>query len=437
MPESVRLTPGGTTARNRVTFTPSDPSTSATGVIVPLTQEPENTPRPRRRRTLVAGVAAAAILVAGGAVVAQAHKTVTLDVDGQVTRVTTFAGSVDSLLRAQGVRVGERDAVTPGVGARLRDGGDVVVRYGHELTIDADGAKTTAWVAALDADDALRRLAARGDDVRLVASRSGDRLALPLRLDADGGPVAVVADGQTQTVRDSGGGVAGVLERAGVSVDDDDLVSVVDAGVVGASGAGVAVWVQRVETKDVTETSAIAFQRVEQQDPKRYADLAPKVVQAGVDGAHTRVERVTTVDGEVTERMVVSESDAAPVDEVVAVGTKERPVKQPTAPAPAPATSSGGSSAAGSAPAPAPAAPAGDVWAALAQCESGGRVDAVSSNGLYYGLYQFTVSTWQSVGGSGLPSQASAEEQTQRAQALQARSGWGQWPACSRKLGLL
>ena len=40
------------------------------------------------------------------------------------------------------------------------------------------------------------------------------------------------------------------------------------------------------------------------------------------------------------------------------------------------------------------------------------------------------------MGGSGLPSQASAEEQTMRAQTLQARSGWGQWPACSKKLGL-
>lgn len=76
------------------------------------------------------------------------------------------------------------------------------------------------------------------------------------------------------------------------------------------------------------------------------------------------------------------------------------------------------------------------TWAALAQCESGGDPRIVSSNGLYHGLYQFTTSTWRSVGGSGLPSQASPEEQTERASILQARSGWGQWPACSRKLGL-
>ena len=76
------------------------------------------------------------------------------------------------------------------------------------------------------------------------------------------------------------------------------------------------------------------------------------------------------------------------------------------------------------------------MWAALAQCESGGNPTIVSSNGLYHGLYQFSVATWQSVGGSGLPSQASPAEQTERAKALQARSGWGQWPACSSQLGL-
>src|SRR5699024_5742361 len=45
-------------------------------------------------------------------------------------------------------------------------------------------------------------------------------------------------------------------------------------------------------------------------------------------------------------------------------------------------------------------------WGALAACESGGNANAVSSNGLYHGLYQFDAQTWQSVGGSGVASQA-------------------------------
>ncbi len=73
-------------------------------------------------------------------------------------------------------------------------------------------------------------------------------------------------------------------------------------------------------------------------------------------------------------------------------------------------------------------------WAALAQCESGGNPRAVSSSGRYHGLYQFSVATWQSVGGSGLPSEASPDEQTYRAQLLLERSGVGQWPTCGPRL---
>lgn len=75
------------------------------------------------------------------------------------------------------------------------------------------------------------------------------------------------------------------------------------------------------------------------------------------------------------------------------------------------------------------------VWDRLAQCESGGNWHINTGNG-YGGGIQFSPATWRSVGGSGHPSQASREEQIKRGKILQARSGWGQWPACSRKLGL-
>ncbi|MFS2295511.1 MAG: transglycosylase family protein [Actinomadura sp.] len=75
-------------------------------------------------------------------------------------------------------------------------------------------------------------------------------------------------------------------------------------------------------------------------------------------------------------------------------------------------------------------------WAALAKCESGGNPKAVNPAG-YYGLYQFSLATWQSVGGTGKPSDASPGEQTYRAQLLynKVNGRWqGQWPNCGRFL---
>ena len=78
---------------------------------------------------------------------------------------------------------------------------------------------------------------------------------------------------------------------------------------------------------------------------------------------------------------------------------------------------------------------AGGVWAALRQCESGGNYAENTGNG-YYGAYQFSLGTWASLGYGGLPSAAPPAVQDAAAQALQARSGWGQWPVCSVRIGM-
>jgi hypothetical protein len=76
----------------------------------------------------------------------------------------------------------------------------------------------------------------------------------------------------------------------------------------------------------------------------------------------------------------------------------------------------------------------GDVWARLRTCESGGQYSTNTGNG-FYGAYQFHPRTWRTLGFPGLPHQAPPEMQDEAARRLQARSGWGQWPVCSRRIG--
>jgi hypothetical protein len=68
---------------------------------------------------------------------------------------------------------------------------------------------------------------------------------------------------------------------------------------------------------------------------------------------------------------------------------------------------------------------------AIAACESGGNPQTDTGNG-FYGKYQFTLGTWQAVGGSGNPAQASEGEQDRRAATLLAQAGPGQWPVCGQ-----
>lgn len=412
VPFSTRLT-GPLTRRHRTGRHGAQdaPSTGAT--------PPTTTRRDRwSGRRLVPVAATAAVFVAAGGTVAyaQADKSVTLDVDGSVRHVHTFAGSVGALLADRHVHVGAHDTVSASGG--LHDGSEVVVRHGHQVAVVLDGKQRTVWTTALSADDALETLAVRDADVRLVASRSQTdgrpELALDLTVQ---GPAQVLVDGRTIDVVDADASVAQVLTEQGVTLGPLDRVSVQRA-----DGGTLQVVVNRVSVDQVTTHKAVAFDTTKRSDPSRYRGVST-TVKKGVKGERTIVTQVTTVDGKVTARHQVSTSvTKKPVDAVVAVGTKARPV----------AASSGSSGS--SRPAKGGGKAADLNWAALARCESGGRVNAVSSNGLYYGLYQFSVGTWRAVGGSGLPSQASAAEQTARAQELYNRSGAGQWPVCGKNL---
>lgn len=81
----------------------------------------------------------------------------------------------------------------------------------------------------------------------------------------------------------------------------------------------------------------------------------------------------------------------------------------------------------------------GTVWDRLAQCEATGNWAINTGNGFYGGL-QFTQSTWLGFGGgqyAPLAHLATREQQIEIATKTQAVQGWGAWPACAKKLGLL
>ncbi len=404
-----------------------------TDLAAATTDEESDGPRhagPRRRRTVALASGIAAVLVLGGAgmAVAAAHKTVDVDVDGQIVQVSTFAGDVGYLLEQQGITVGEHDLVVPGLDEPLTEGGEVVVRTAEQIDVTVDGEATQIWTVDDTAADALASLQASGRDAEITASRTSGRQALDLPLVANG-PVTFVVDGEERTTEIDGvADLATAMLAAEITVDANDQVTVA----TDSSGTPV-VTIVRVALEEDSRTESIDFDTVERGTDDLYEGES-RVVSEGSEGERTYVYVSRVVDGEVvSSRLVSSKVTTKPQDRVVEHGTAERP-----APPPAPAASSsdegddgdsGGSGGGGG-------TVSGDVWAQLAQCESGGNPTTNTGNG-YYGLYQFSLPTWQAMGGSGLPSEASAAEQTQRAQALQARSGWGQWPACAAKLGLL
>ena len=70
----------------------------------------------------------------------------------------------------------------------------------------------------------------------------------------------------------------------------------------------------------------------------------------------------------------------------------------------------------------------------IAECESGGDITVVSENGMYYGKYQFSKSTWKANGGKGAnPAEATEAEQDRVALKLYKAEGRKPWPVCGKK----
>lgn len=86
----------------------------------------------------------------------------------------------------------------------------------------------------------------------------------------------------------------------------------------------------------------------------------------------------------------------------------------------------------------APSAPSG-VWDDLAECESGGDWAINTGNG-YHGGLQFLGSTWRAYGGGEFADRAdraSRDQQITVAERVRDDVGFGAWPSCARRLGLL
>jgi len=89
---------------------------------------------------------------------------------------------------------------------------------------------------------------------------------------------------------------------------------------------------------------------------------------------------------------------------------------------------------------PSGSGPTEQHWAQLRRCESGNNYSVISSNGLWYGAYQFTLGTWDSVANrigrtdlvGVLPSAAAPGDQGIMAKALYADRGWQPWPPAVR-----
>jgi len=327
-----------------------------------------------------------------------AQKSVTLTVDGQVREVGTYAATVGDVLEEEGLEPAAHDVVLPDAAQPVADGDAVVLNRARPLQLTVDGVSREVYVTALSVDDALAQLGFRADGLVLSASRSErlplDGMKLTITTPKE---IVLVSDGQERVVTTTAATAGDLLAEQGITLGQTDRTSLyLHQGLLNR----MRLQVYRVQITEAQAAAPIAHERVETQDPNLFVG-EEKVTVPGVDGEQVTTFRITYVDGVETGRETLNtQRTREPVAAQVTVGTKPKPTLAPTAD--------------------------GLNWHALAKCESTNNPRAVNPAG-YYGLYQFSLRTWASVGGTGNPIDASPEEQTARAQMLYNKAGAGQW----------
>ena len=351
----------------------------------------------------MAGLTCAMALVVGSvASLASYDQRVRLDVDGNVLDVRTTAETVGELLEDQGVKLADEDRLSVPVSSQLDAGDEIHVRTAKPITLVVDGKITQNTVYTTTVGETLEKLnvtpktgASLSADTNDAVTHRGMSLIV-----SNPKKVTVKADGKKRTIVTAAPTVARVFDELGLDLKKLDEAK---PGLGSYIKPNQSLRLTRIKHETRTETLQVKFPVKVSQDSSMFAGETT-VVRAGEHGAEKAKVTLVLADGKVRQRIVVSRSSIRPpIAQVEKRGTKARPDDS--------------------------------VWDRLAKCESGGNWSINTGNG-YYGGLQFSAGTWRAMGGSGLPHQHSREEQIKRGKILQARSGWGQWPSCTRKLGL-
>lgn len=189
---------------------------------------------------------------------------------------------------------------------------------------------------------------------------------------------------------------------------------------------------------DVASFSERAAAWAAASNERRAADLA-RAEELGREAAEAEAEREAAERAAqeaaraAAARAATTTTTAPPTTTTTVAPTTTAPVA-PSGPGETPPTSTTSAS-------PPEGGPTAEQWAALRNCESGGRYDAVSPSGRYRGAYQFSQATWDWVASFANPALvgvdpivASSADQDAQAQALYDRQGAGPWPHCGAYL---
>lgn len=264
-----------------------------------------------RAAVLIVAVAAPVIAFAG-------QREVTVDIEGEIKSIKTYATHARDLLVRTGVAPGRSDLVH---GGTLTEADEVTYRKAKEITLVLDGQEKTVVARGLTVGEALKDLGlvpGPKDHVEPAGTtelKPGTevfvRNAVHTKLRVDGGLRDVVSSADT---------VETLLKHAGITVGSNDYVFPARD-----TEPSDGMWIRVVRVRRIVEEKSVRvpYRYVTQKDPEMESGVR-KVIQQGSEGLKKERYSVLLEDGvRVSSRMLGSTVVRPARDHIVRVGTKE------------------------------------------------------------------------------------------------------------------
>ena len=139
------------------------------------TRHPEElSPRPRKKRAILAlNIAVLLVLAGGTAAYGALSKTVTVLLDGRSDTVRTFSGSVTDVLESKDVELRPDDKLNMAKSGDVTDGDTIKVDFAKPVTVAVDGSAREGTVHDNTVGDVLDRYDVKpAEDAYVSVSRS-------------------------------------------------------------------------------------------------------------------------------------------------------------------------------------------------------------------------------------------------------------------------
>lgn len=248
--------------------------------------------------------------------------TVTVKVDGVENQITTLRKDANEILTQAGVVIEENDIVDL---SNFEGGTDstIVVKKAYTITVYDNGGEGVQYRANGTVAEAFEQNG--------IVLKDGDEISANLEdviyegqeiVIARAFPVKITADGETVTVNLAGGCVSDALDKAVLTLDDDDKIS---ASLDTLLEKGMKIKITRISYEERTEKVAIKFKTEKKNTDKLYVGQS-KVEKKGVNGEKLVTYKDKVVDGKIKEsKEIKTVVTKQPVNEVKLVGTKKKP----------------------------------------------------------------------------------------------------------------